>query len=47
MEYKIVWVLLAVETYMKEFDFIFLKWNQKEVNDFVMLVEDSIQKLAI
>ena len=25
MEYKIVWVPLAVETYMEEIDFIFLK----------------------
>ena len=29
MEYKIVWVPLAVETYMEEIDFIYLKWNQK------------------
>jgi hypothetical protein len=27
--------------------FIFDKWNQKGVDDFVMLVEDSVQKLAI
>ncbi|WMW78428.1 hypothetical protein RF683_02990 [Flavobacterium sp. 20NA77.7] len=47
MEYKIVWVPLAVETYMKEIDFIFLKWNQKEVDDFVMLVDENLKRLSI
>ena len=45
MEYKIVWVPLAVETYMEEIDFIFLKWNQKEVDDFVMLVDENLISL--
>lgn len=47
MEYKIVWVPLAVETYMEEIDFIFLKWNQKEVDDFVMLVNENLKRLSI
>ena len=47
MEYKIVWVPLAVETYMEENDFIYLKWNQKEVDDFVMLVDENLKRLSI
>lgn len=47
MEYKIVWVPLAVETYMEEIDFIFLKWNQKEVDAFVMLVDENLKRLSI
>jgi len=47
MEYKIVWVPLAVETYMEEIVFIYLKWNQKEVDNFVMLVDDNLKRLSI
>lgn len=47
MEYKIVWVPLAVETYMEEIDFIYLKWNKKEVDDFVMLVDENLKRLSI
>lgn len=47
MEYNIVWVPLAVETYMEEIDFIYLKWNQKEVDDFVMLVDENLKRLSI
>lgn len=47
MEYDIVWVPLAVETYMEEIDFIFLKWNQKEVDTFVMLVDENLKRLSI
>lgn len=47
MEYKIVWVPSAVETYMEEIDFIYLKWNQKEVDDFVMLVDKNLKRLSI
>jgi hemerythrin len=47
MEYKIFWVPLAVETYMEEIDFIYLKWNQKEVDDFVMLVDENLKRLSI
>lgn len=47
MEYNIVWIPLAVETYMEEIDFIFLKWNQKEVDTFVMLVDENLKRLSI
>ncbi len=47
MEYKVVWVPLAVETYMEEIDFIFLKLNQKEVDDFVILVDENLKRLSI
>ena len=30
MEYKVVWVPLAVETYMEEIDFIYLKWLSRD-----------------
>ena len=47
MEYKVVWVPLAVETYMEEIDFIYLKLNQKEVDDFVILVDENLKRLSI
>ncbi len=47
MEYKIVWVPLAVETYIEEIDFIYLKWNQKQVDTFVMLVDENLKRLSI
>ena len=47
MEYKSVWVPLAVETYMEEIDLIYLKWNQKEVDDFVILVDENLKRLSI
>ena len=47
MEYKIVWVPLATETYLEEIDFIYLKWNQKEVDDLVMLVDENLKRLSI
>lgn len=47
MEYKVVWVPLAVETFMEEIDFIYLKWNQKELDDFVMLVDENLKRLSI
>lgn len=47
MGYKIFWVPLAVETYMEEIDFIYLKWNQKEVDDFVLLVDENLKRLSI
>ena len=46
MEYKVVWVPLAVETYMEEIDFIFLKWNQKEVDKFGLLVQNCLQSIS-
>ena len=45
MEYKVIWVPLAVETYMEEIDFIFLKWNQNEVDDFNEDINDLNQDL--
>lgn len=47
MEYKIVWVPMAFDTYMEEIDFIYLKWNQKEVDNFVMLVDENLKRLSI
>jgi hypothetical protein len=47
MEYKIVLVPLPVETCMEEIDFIYLKWNQKEVDDFIMLVDENLRSLLI
>lgn len=47
MEYKIVWVPLATETYLEEIDFIYLKWNQNEVDTFVLLVDENLKRLSI
>ena len=32
---------------IEEIDFIYLKWNQKEVDDFVMLVDENLKRLSI
>ncbi len=47
MEYKVVWVSLEIENYMEKIVFIYLKWNQKEVDDFVMLVDENLKRLSI
>ena len=47
MAYSINWVPLAVDTYLEEINFIYLKWNQKEVDDFVILVDENLKRLSI
>ncbi|MDQ5929743.1 MAG: hypothetical protein QG594_1524 [Bacteroidota bacterium] len=43
--YEIFWTDLANLTYEKELDFIFKKWNRKEVMNFMDLVDDFVKKI--
>ena len=45
--YSIHWSKLAEITFSEEMDFIFEKWNQKEVDAFVMLVDKNLKRLSI
>ena len=44
--YKIIWTLTAELTFAEEVDFIYVKWNSKQVNQFISLVEKQIKLLA-
>jgi len=41
MNYTIEWDLNAIESFVEESDFIYKKWNQKEVIKFESLVEEK------
>ena len=47
MGYSINWVPLAVDTYLEEINFIYLKWNQNEVDKFVVLVDENLKRLSV
>ena len=47
MAYSINWVPLAVDTYLAEINFIYLKWNQNEVDKFVLLVDENLKRLSV
>jgi plasmid stabilization system protein ParE len=47
MAYSINWVPLAVDTYLEEISFIYLKWNQNEVDKFVVLVDENLKRLSV
>ena len=47
MAYSINWVPLAVDTYLEEINFIYLKWNQNEVDKFVVLVDENLKRLSV
>ncbi len=47
MEYKIKWLGDASLSYYDEIDFIFLKWNDKEVEKFILLVDENLKRLSI
>jgi plasmid stabilization system protein ParE len=47
MEYKIKWLSNASLTYFDEIDFIFEKWNYKEVQKFILLVEENLIRLSV
>lgn len=40
--YKIDWTLTAEQTYIKEIEFIEKKWGDKQIQDFILLVEKKI-----
>ncbi len=47
MEYKIKWLSNASLTYLDEIDFIFEKWNYKEVQKFILLVDENLKRLSV
>ena len=47
MVYKIKWIHYSSITYFNEIDFIFLKWNQKETEKFIFLVDENLKRIAI
>jgi len=46
MSYTIIWQPTALNTYVEEVDFIFLKWNFKEVQKFQDLVIENFERLS-
>lgn len=46
MSYKIDWTFSALNSYYEEIEFIYLKWNQKEVLKFEKLVENELERLC-
>ena len=46
MSYTIIWQPTALNTYVEEVDFIFLKWNFKEVQKFQDLVSENLKRLS-
>lgn len=46
MSYSIIWQSTALNTYVDEVDFIFLKWNFKEVQKFQDLVIENLERLS-
>lgn len=47
MSYKILWQLSSEITYLSEIDYIFFKWNHKEVEKFQELVIENLNRLSI
>lgn len=46
MSFSIEWQPTAEDTYAQEVDFIFLKWNFKEVQKFHDLVIENLERLS-
>lgn len=44
--YSVHWSTLAEITFSEKIEFIFKKWNQKEVDKFGLLVEENLEKLS-
>jgi hypothetical protein len=47
MSYKIIWQLNSEITYSDEIDYIYFKWNHKEVEKFQELVIENLNRLSI
>ena len=45
MSYKIIWQPNSELTFQDEIDFIFRKWNIKEVQNFINLVFENLKRL--
>jgi plasmid stabilization system protein ParE len=46
MSFTIEWQPTAKNSYVEVIDFIFLKWNFKEVQKFVTLVDENLKRLS-
>lgn len=46
MSYTIIWQPTALNTYVEEVEFVFLKWNFKEVQKFQDLVIENLERLS-
>ncbi|MDI1317242.1 hypothetical protein [Flavobacterium sp.] len=46
MNYSFNWDSTALQTYLDEIEFIFLKWNYKEVEKFKILVDTNLKLLS-
>ncbi len=46
MSCTIIWQPTALNTYVEEVEFIFLKWNYKEVQKFQDLVIENLERLS-
>ncbi len=46
MSFEVIWTFDSVTSFHEEMDFIFKKWNQKEVIKFESLVEENLERLA-
>lgn len=47
MNYKIIWEPNSEITYIEEIDYIYYKWNYKEVENFQKLVMANLDRLSI
>lgn len=47
MRYKIIWQHSSEITYLDEIDYIYFKWNYKEVENFQELVIENLNRLSI
>lgn len=47
MSYKIIWQLNSEITFFAEIDYIYFKWNHKEVEKFQKLVIENLDRLSI
>lgn len=46
MNYTVDWTYSAINSYYEETNFIYLKWNQKEVLKFENLVDENLERLS-
>lgn len=46
MSINVTWTTLAKITYYEEIEFIDLKWNLREVEKFILLVEDFVLRMS-
>ena len=47
MNFKIEWTFLAEDSYLEEIEFVFFKWNKKEVEKFENLVENELKRISL